>query len=78
MEAVIVPTSSQLVFQNSLIMSNIYSYVPKKDLINCMMICQDGLPCAAKGLYKEVPENLHKQLQLLEKECPFVSCFADL
>lgn len=59
------------VFGNSLIMEQIYSTLAKKDIKKCLALGKAGFANAAKGLYKEVPEDMHKRLANLD--CPYVS-----
>lgn len=69
-----VPTASEQVFSNLLIMDNVYSSLPKKDLTNCMITCKDGLVMAAKALFTDVPEDLN--VLLASSACPVVSLTA--
>lgn len=59
MTAQIVETLGEKIFSNHHLIDNIYGWdLGRADLVNCMVLCREGMTAAARTLYREVPENL--------------------
>lgn len=51
-------TPSQKVFNNSLLLDNVYAFLGKRDLTRCLLLQREGFECAVKALYRVAPPNV--------------------
>lgn len=63
--------ASQRVFSNSLVMSEIFSWLPHKALVKCLVTSKAGFKMALEGVHLDAPSDLG--VLLSEAMCNLVS-----